>query len=47
MEKHVWVTWLMFLQTAETLPQDEEEEEIAKGNDFLHSPLWFDEGDVN
>jgi len=31
MSKDEWVTWLTFLQTAETLPQDEEEESIAEG----------------
>lgn len=35
MDAKNWITLLTFLQTAETLPQDEDELEIANG-DIIH-----------
>jgi hypothetical protein len=46
MEKKQWVTWLMFLQTQETLPQNEEELEIA-GGEFVTNSLVFDTESCN
>lgn len=45
MEKHDWVTWMMFLQTAETLPQDEGELEISTQELLEHFPVFGVEDD--
>ena len=45
MEKYEWVTWLMFLQTEETLPQNDEELEISQGEFLRYTPIFGLEDD--
>lgn len=47
MNANDWITLLTFLQTAETLPQDEDELEIANGDILKIESVSWEFGDLN
>jgi hypothetical protein len=47
MNSREWVTLLTFLQTAESLPQNEEEMEIVEGDLVIINDFYWEESDLN
>lgn len=47
MNSREWVTLLTFLQTAETLPQNDEEMEIVEGDLIIINEVSWEESDLN
>jgi hypothetical protein len=47
MDSKDWITLLTFLQTAETLPQNEDEMEIVEGDLIIINDVSWEESDLN